>query len=183
MCRWKPCLIGVVALPQNSNDRAATVSALANLTIGGQSVLCELFQKHLECADADIRRLELTYFALAITTAVYLRLGKESGREQTLDEVAKAVLKGSLPSAREQITLGEVVCQYQGRYAEYDQLLLILIDKSKSSTGNPDITLLLHLFECVTGQSGRTHMLRIAALAPLIEGYVLDHIEFVKTGH
>jgi hypothetical protein len=74
-----------------------------------------------------------------------------------------------------------VVRQYQRRYAEYDRLLLLLIDKSKSSTGNPDITLLLHLFECVTGGSARTHMLKIAVVAPLIEGYVRDHIEFVQS--
>jgi hypothetical protein len=63
------------------------VEALINQTIGGQSVMYRLFREALGCEDSKIRRLELTYFASAVMTAVYLRLGKEPNREQILDRV------------------------------------------------------------------------------------------------
>jgi hypothetical protein len=157
-------------------------TALTNLTIGGQSVLYELFRKQLDCADQAIRKLELTYFAASITTAIYLRLGKQPSREQILDVFAKDILKGSITASQEQISFGSAVAEYQARYAEYDRLLALVINCDSSSTGDPAVTLLLHLFECVTGKSAREHTLKIWALGPFIEGYVSDHIEFVQTG-
>jgi hypothetical protein len=157
-------------------------TALTNLTIGGQSVLYELFRKQLDCTDQTIRKLELTYFAASITATIYLRLGKQPNREQILDVFAKDILKGSITASHEQISFGFAVAEYQRRYAEYDRLLALIINRESSSTGNPAATLLLHLFECVTGKSAREHMLKIVALAPLIEDYISDHIEFVRTG-
>jgi hypothetical protein len=157
-------------------------TALTNLTIGGQSVLYELFRKQLDCADQTIRKLELTYFAASITTAIYLRLAKQPSREQILDVFATNILKGSITSSQEQISFGSAVAEYQRRYAEYDRLLGLVTNRDSSSTGNPAATLLLHLFECVTGKGAREHMLKIVALGPFIEDYVLDHIEFVRTG-
>lgn len=163
-------------------NKQSEATALTNLTIGGQSVIYELFREKLECADSTIRKLELTYFSASITTAVYLRLGKHPDREKILDEFAKSILNGSIISAQEQISFGSAVGEYQRRYAEYDRLLALVINRESSSTGNPAATLLLHLFECATGKSAREHMLKIVALAPLIEGYVSDHIEIVLTG-
>jgi hypothetical protein len=88
-------------------------TALTNLTIGGQSVLYELFRKQLDCADQAIRKLELTYFAASITTAIYLRLGKQPSREQILDVFAKDILKGSITASQEQISFGSAVAEYQ----------------------------------------------------------------------
>ena len=44
--------------------------ALTNATIGGQSFLYRLFREDIGCEDSTIRRLELTYFAAAVTTYV-----------------------------------------------------------------------------------------------------------------
>jgi hypothetical protein len=162
-------------------DRQSEATALTNLTIGGQSVLYELFRKQLDCADGTIRKLELTYFAASITTAIYLRLGKQPNREQILDVFAKDILKGSITASGEQISFGSAVAEYQRRYDEYDRLLALVINPKSSSTGDPATTVLLHLFECVTGKSAREHMLKIVVLSPLIEGYVSDLIEFVQT--
>jgi hypothetical protein len=156
--------------------------ALTNLTVGGQSVLYELFRKQLDCADRTIRKLELTYFAASITTAVYLRLGKQPNREKILDAFAMNMLKAAIAASQEQISFGAAVSEYQRRFAEYDQLLALVINPELSSTGNPAATLLLHLFECVTGKTARGHMLKLYALTPQIAGYVSDHIEFVRTG-
>lgn len=156
--------------------------ALRNLTIGGQSVWYELFRNELDCADDTIRKLELTYFATSITTAVYLRLGKQSDREKTLDALAIGMLKAAIAASHEQISLGVAVSEYQRRYAEYDRILALVINPAQSSTGNPAATLLLHLYECVTGKSARDQMLKLYALTPQIVSYVSDHIEFVRTG-
>jgi len=163
-------------------NKQSEAIALTKLTVGGQSVLYELFRKQLDCPEQTIRKLELTYFAASITTTIYLRLGKQPEREKILDEFAKSILTGSITSAGEQISFGSAVAEYQRRYAEYDRLLAFVINRESSSTGNPAATLLLHLFECLIGKSAREHMLKIVALAPLIEDYVSDHIEFVRTG-
>ena len=87
-------------------NKQSEAIALTNLTIGGQSVLYELFRKQLDCAGQTIRKLELTYFAASITTAIYLRLGKQPNREQILDAFAKDILKGSITASQDQISFG-----------------------------------------------------------------------------
>ena len=89
------------------------VEALINQTIGGQSVMYRLFREALGCEDFKIRRLELTYFASAVMTAVYLRLGKEPNREQILDRVTRNILEKSVPQCGEQISFGAAAREYQ----------------------------------------------------------------------
>jgi len=54
--------------------RLDVADALTNQTIGGQSILYRLFREAIGCEDSTIRRLEITYFAAAVMTYVYLRL-------------------------------------------------------------------------------------------------------------
>jgi hypothetical protein len=183
--QWREAVSNVAAVITEKArpvNRQLEAMALTKLTIGSQSVLYALFREQLDCADQTIRKLELTYFAASITTAIYLRLGKQPEREKILDEFAKSILTGSITAAGEQISFGSAVAEYQKRYAEYDPLLTLVINRESSSTGNPAATLLLHLFECVTRKSAREHILKIVTLTPLIEGYISDHIEFVRTG-
>lgn len=139
-----------------------------------------LFREGLRCDDSNIRRLELTYFAAAVTTFVYLRIGKHPNREQFLDSFTRSILEKSIPSSREQMAFSAVVEEYQQRYAEYDGLLALLINPSQSSSGNPATTLLMHVFECVTCSTARGHMIQIATASGLVQQFVLDHIDFVK---
>ena len=139
-----------------------------------------LFREALGCEDSKICRLELTYFASAVMTAVYLRLGKEPNREQILDRVTRNILEKSVPQCGEQISFGAAAREYQIRYAEYDSLLSLLFNRKESSTGAPGITLLLHVFECVTQSSAREHMIEIAAASMLVQELVFDHVDFVK---
>lgn len=154
--------------------------ALTNQTIGGQSVLYKLFRDGIDCEDATIRRLELTYFAATMTTYVYLRFGKQSNQESILDTFTHSILTQSIPASRENISLGEAVKQYYNRSAEYDMMLPLLFSPDKSSTGKPEVTLLMHAFECITNSSARSHMIQIAAASPLLKDIALDHIDFVK---
>lgn len=154
--------------------------ALTNQTIGGQSVLYRLFRETISCEDSTIRRLELTYFAAAVMTYVYLRLGKQPKRDEILNRFTRNILTKSIPSSKENISLSEVVKEYQGRYAEYSSVLDLLFSPGESSSGNPGATLLMHAFECVTQSSAREHMIHIVAASGLIQEFVLDHIDFVK---
>lgn len=156
------------------------VEALANQTIGGQSVLYRLFREALGCEDSSIRRLELTYFAASVTSYVYLRFGKESNRDQILDRYAQTVLENGIPYSREKITFGVVVSEYQKRYAEYNRLLSLLFSPDKSTSGNPAITLMLHVFECVTRSNAREHMIEIAGVSNMLIQFTRDHVDFVR---
>ncbi|MEQ9606084.1 MAG: hypothetical protein RLN99_00290 [Kiloniellaceae bacterium] len=159
------------------------VDALLRQTLGGQSVLYRLFREALGCDDAGIRRLELTYFAATVMTVAYLRLGKPPGH---LDDYTKRLLERCIPSSGEQIGLRVAAQQYQQRYAEYSALLTPVFQnfadvQTDDKAGHPAITLLLHVFECVTGTSAQGRMLDIAQTAPLIVEFVADHIDFVET--
>lgn len=156
------------------------VGALTNQVTGGQSVMYRLFRQALSCEDSSIRKLELTYFAASVMTFVYLPLSKREDTERVLDAFTRNVLQQSIPSSKEQITFAEAVKEYQQRYSEYGGLLSLLFNPSKSSSGNPAATLLMHVFECVTRSSARDHMIQIAAASGLIQQYVADHIDFVK---
>jgi hypothetical protein len=156
------------------------VGALTNQVIGGQSVMYRLFRQALSCEDSSIRKLELTYFAASVMTFVYLPLSKRNDNEQVLDAFTRNIIQQSIPSSKEQITFAESVKEYQLRYQEYGGLLSLLLNPSKSSSDNPAITLLMHVFERVTGSPARGHMVRIAAASGLIQQYVADHVDFVK---
>lgn len=151
--------------------------ALVRQTIGGQSVLYRIFLQTLGVEDVSVRKLELTYFATTVTTFVYLRIGKDTSKEETLDKFSMKILKASIPSSGEQIALGDVVRQYKARFAEYSALISPIF--SAGDRPSPEITLTLHLFECVTGQRAQGHMLKIAAASGLISQYIIDHIDFV----
>jgi hypothetical protein len=160
--------------------RSELVCALTNQVIGGQSVIYRLFREALGCEDRAIRRLELTYFACGVMTSFYLRLGKEADGEELLDRATLSILKKSIPESGEQISLGETVREFQIRYAEYDRLLSLVVERARSKAGSAEITLLLHLFECVTKSSARGKMLQIVAASALIGQFVIDHVEFIE---
>jgi hypothetical protein len=80
-----------------------------------------------------------------------------------LDRTTLAILKKSISESVEQISLGETVREFQVRYAEYDRLLSLVVERARSTTGSPEITLMLHLFERVTKSSARRKMLQIVA--------------------
>ena len=156
------------------------IGALTNQVIGGQSVIYRLFRQTLSCEDSSIRKLELTYFAASVMTFVYLSLSKRNDNDQVLDSFTRNVLQRSIPSSEEQISFADAVKLYQQRYSEYRDLLGLLLDPSKSTSGNPATTLLMHVFECVTRSPARGHMIQIAAASESIQQYVADHIDFVR---
>jgi hypothetical protein len=161
-------------------NKPSVADALVNQTIGGQSVLYRLFLEAVGCEDSSIRRLELTYLAASVMTYVYLRIGKQSNRDEILDGFAKKILLKSIPSSRESISFNEAVSQYQRRFAEYTSMMNLLFSPGESSSSNPAAILLMHAFECITNSSARSHMIQIIAASGLIQQFIADHIDFVK---
>lgn len=137
--------------------------AMTNQTIGGQSVLYKLFRDGIGCEDSSIRRLELTYLATAVTTFAYLLVGKNPNPREVLDSFTQNILSRSIPASGESISFSAAVEEYQGRYAEYNTMLPLLLNSSQSTTGNPAVTVLLHAVECITQSSARDRMLAIMA--------------------
>ena len=158
------------------------IDALVNQSVGGQSVLYRLFIQALKRPDAQVRRLELTYFAAAVMTYVYLRFA-EAGKnvEKVLDGFSRDILEKSIPASKEDIEFAVAAGEYRTRYAEYSRLINLLFHPEESSAGNPEVTLTMRLFENVTNTSARGEMVVIAAAGSLIQQFVADHIDFVKT--
>ena len=156
------------------------VTALVNQAIGGQSVMYRMFKEALRCDDTEIRRIELTYFAAAVMTYVFLRFGQNPNKEKILDDFTRMILEKSLPSSREQLTFGAAVKEYQQRFPEYGGLIDLLFTPDKSTSGDPAASLMMHAFQSVTGRTARGHMILITAASGLIQQFVIDHIDFVK---
>lgn len=161
-----------------SKKKPKHAEALTKQTIGGQSVLYRLFRQGLDVDDSHIRKLELTYFAASVTTFVYLRLSDNPDQEHELDVFTKSVLERSIASAGEQVALASAIAQYQHRFAEYTALIQPTF--SQGDQPSPEVTLLLHVFESVTGSAARGHMIQISAAAELITQYIADHADFIK---
>ncbi|MDR4494799.1 MAG: hypothetical protein R3B74_10290 [Nitrospirales bacterium] len=153
------------------------IEALKNQGIGGQSVLYSLFIKALEVSPDCLRKIELTYFSLSALTYVFLRFYQGSEKEKILDEAAISIIKASMPSCGENISMKQAVAEYKQRYREYEALLRPLFTKAEP---DPNITLLMHFYERVTQDSSTGTMIQIAAASPLINQYVIDNIDFVK---
>lgn len=153
-----------------------------DLVIGGQSVLLRVFQDIFKESVDDVKKKELTYFALAVFSYVYLRLVQAPAQEkETLtDQVALDVLIESLPHCGENISTKGAIPEYQKRYKEYD-VLIGAIFKENWFDDNACVTLAMHLYESAMGKSANQKMIEMYLASPLIAQYVTDHVEFVKT--
>ena len=157
--------------------RMKIVEALTNQGIGGQSVLYKLFIKGLNMSPDKMRKIELTYFSISILTFVFLRFYKGEEKEQLIDDVSLSIINTSIKNCGEEILKSQAVSEYKERYKEYDTLLRSLFSETDIDS---NITLLMHLYECVSKSSAKDAMLNIANAAHLINQYVIDNIDFVK---
>lgn len=150
--------------------------------IGGQSVLFKIFQDIFKESADEVKKKELTYFALAVFSYIYLRLIQSPAQEKEAltDQVALDVLIQSLPHCGENISTKEAIPEYQKRYKEYDTLIGAIF-KENGFDDKACITLAMHLYESVMGKSANQKMIEMYAVSPLIAQYVMDHIEFMKT--
>ena len=148
-----------------------------DLVIGGQSVILKIFQDIFKENADDVKTKELTYFALAVFTYVYLRLTQAPAQEKETftDQVALDVLIEILPHCGENISTKEAIPEYQKRYKEYDTLIGAIF-RQNGFDNDACITLTMHLYESAMGKSANQKMIEMYAASTLIAQYVTDHI-------
>jgi hypothetical protein len=161
-----------------NSKKSKIVKAFKNQGIGGQSVIYKLFVQALAVKSAEVRRIELTYFSLTLISYVFLRFYNGPEKKDVLDEMSLSILETSIRGCGEKISIKEAIAEYQKRYQEYNALLEPLFSKTDV---DPNITLLMHLYESVVQKSAKDAMIQISTVSPLIHQFVLDHIDFVQT--
>jgi len=163
-----------------NNKKVNTVDALVNQIIGGQSVMYRLFTQSLKIDPKEIRKIELTYFGLAVMTRIFLQISNLSNKEQTLDKVTLSVIEKSIQNCDETISLKQAVDETRNRFIEYDALLRPLFSNNDKDSAT---TLLMHFYECVKKDIPKgaiPPMTLITISSPLIQQFILDHIDFIK---
>lgn len=176
---WAPFRADEVPAPKAQPD--LVIEKLVNQAYGAQSVLLRIFAETFELQHQKIQLIEITYFILALQTFVFLRTGKggDSEKEVIADSMAETVLTKSMKSANVQEPLNMIVAAYQRRFAEYNALIQpVFTDRGIDS--DKCITLMLHIYECVTVQSARGAMIKITIATALLQGLIVDTIEFTK---
>jgi hypothetical protein len=154
---------------------------LINQAVGGQSVLFIIFREVFKENPEEVKKIELTYFALSVLTYIFFgfsSLTKEE-KETTADRVADAVLKKSIPSAGNEVSTENAIVEYQHRYREYNSLISEVF-KEGGVDGDSCITLTMHVYESVMGKSAQEKMIEIVVASSLVAQYIVDHIEFIK---
>lgn len=154
---------------------------LINQVVGGQSVLFRIFREIFEEDPEEVKKIELTYFALSVFTYTFLRLSSltEEEKEKTADRVADAVLRKSIPHTEKEISMESAISEYQNRYREYNSLINGIF-KEDGIDGHSCTTLTMHVYESVMGKSAQEKMIKITAASSLVAQYIVDHIEFIK---
>lgn len=154
---------------------------LVNQVVGGQSVLFKVFREVFDENPDDVKKTELTYFALSVFAYTFLRLSApaEKEKEAAVDRVSETVLKGSIPHAGINIGMEEAVNEYHKRYSEYNSLINNIYQEDGVS-GEACITLTMHLYESVMGKSAKDKMIQVAAASSLVAQYIVDHVEWIK---
>lgn len=152
---------------------------LSNQAIGGQSILLKIFKEVLGEKENNIKKTELTYFALSTLGYFYLRLVKTDKKEDMLDQVSLIVLQKSISYSKENISIKEAIREYQKRYEEYDKLIQLVFEK-EAINSHACTTLLMYVYECATQKSAKDKMIKITVSSSLIAQYLVDHVEFIK---
>ena len=156
-----------------------TIKLLSDQAIGGQSVLFKIFKEVMEEGEDNIKKTELSYFALSVLGYFYLRLAKTDKKEELLDQASLIVLQKSISYSKENISIKEAIREYQKRYKEYDKLIQLVFEK-ETINSHACKSLLMHIYECATQKSVEDKMIKITASSSLIAQYLIDHIEFIK---
>lgn len=128
----------------------------------------------------DLDNDEIMYFTLSVMTYLVLRFSSLPSKVQFLDELATITID-DLNHAYMENYKDELINDYQIRYKEYINIIELLFSPQLSKTGDPAITLALHLYEMVTKQSGKEKMKEIIYLSKTMSEFLIEQVEYVKT--
>ena len=162
------------------SKRLSAAETLKNRVIADQSFMYDLLTTKLEAPPGRMRKIEFTYFSLALLTYRVLRFYRSSVKEQILDDLVLLAIEASIPLCGEEISFKQAVTEYQQRYKEYDALLRTFFTKTDDPLYQPPTRLLMHLYERVTQDSAKGKIVQLIIATRLIFYHVTDNIEFVK---
>ena len=158
--------------------------ALINKVIEMQSEFYHLL-KHEEIFnldDSNIDRLEITYFSSSIIGYLYFRFGKNQYKDKSeiIDNISEKIIKKCLNFSKNKISYKEAILEYRERWSTYGELMNIILEPSKSTSGNPSITLLMIAFQNITKLSAKDNMIMLSASSKLLNDLITENIEFIK---
>ena len=165
-------------------DKQYFAEALINKVIEMQSEFYHLL-KHEELFNLDdshIDKLEITYFSCSIICYLYFRFGKNQYKDKSdiIDSTSEIIIKKCLNFSKNKISYNEAILEYRDRWSAYGKLLNIVFEQSKSTSGNPSITLLMIAFQNITKLSAKGNMIIISASSKLLNDLITENIEFIK---
>ena len=103
------------------------IEPIINQIIGGQSVIFRMCKEILKLLEDDIRKIDITYFCLSVVSHSYLNsvINTEwkDFAKLVLDKVTVNVLRKSITSCGEKISLKEAEEEYIKKYNEYSELI------------------------------------------------------------
>lgn len=156
------------------------IGLLIDQSIGGQSAVFRFLQDTLKVPEEKIKKKELTYFALAALSYVYLRLSKLKNKEDLLDRASLQVLQKSIPYCGEDISIKQVAMEYRERYKDYDKLINLLFKEDGGIDSDSCTTLLMYMYQKITLDSIEGKMIAITIASPLMAQYIIDNVDFVN---
>ncbi|MDX1638659.1 MAG: hypothetical protein R3281_11865 [Balneolaceae bacterium] len=161
-----------------TTEQKLTIRKLINQTIGGQSTLLKFYEDVLEEDPEDIRFIELTYFAMSVTTIFYLQFGNHTNKDQLLREVQTTVISNSIVAADESISLSEATEQFKQRLSEYSSLIADLL--RDQTDGTPIIDLFSRFYEHVTSKDADSRVFGTSKVGKVVSRYIIDNINYIK---
>lgn len=151
---------------------------LIKQTVGGQSVLTRFFEEILEEQPEAIRNIELTYFALSVSTIFYLQFGEQNNKKALLDEVITAVLRRKISETNGNFDIKKAHQEFEDRLSTYSTLITNLL-KDKGNQ-NPIVELLITFYESVTQHSAADKAFRTGKAGRVLSKYIIDNIKFAQ---
>ena len=165
-------------------DKQYFAEALINKAIEMQSEFYHLLkhEKIFNLDDSNIDRLEITYFSSSIIGYLYFRFGKNQYKDKSdiIDSTSELIIKKCLNFSKNKISYKEAILEYRDRWTAYGDLMNMVFEPSKSTSGNPSITLLMIAFQNITKLSAKGNMVMLSASSKLLNDLITENIEFIK---
>lgn len=152
---------------------------LSEYFLDEQYQINELFLENLEYKDENISTLEVMYFTCAIITYNFFRFSRLNQKEKIIDALSSYMID-LMSEIQDELEFNQLINNYRVRYKQYVSLMDLIFDPDSSSNGDSLITLSLHTFENITGDSGRNKMIKVVFLSQLINQFLIKQIEYLK---
>ncbi|MFH5831886.1 hypothetical protein [Halalkalibaculum sp. DA384] len=157
-----------------------TRQKLTKQTVGGQAVLSRFFEEILEEQPETVRTIELTYFALTVTTIFYLQYGEQDNKKALIDEVITAVLRKETgrSATNPDLNIETAHQEFKNRLSKYSALITQLLQDDRDH--NPIAELVIKFYESATQKSAADKTFSTGKAGTVLSKYIIDNIKYVQ---